>query len=138
MTVSQPTKTMGKITLYSRVNRVEKLPNPIGCIYSVRKNMMVNGERQVLDNTVDVLVLNVATSVDFAKESYRTATFRTNPAVPGIGDEASIDVFNNICVRKGVVTVKVHVSGGDRDQALHDDARRRVNELAKLVAAKLP
>jgi hypothetical protein len=138
MTVGQPTKTMGKITFYSRVNRVEQLPNPIGCGYSARKTTMVNGERQVVDNIITVTILDVATSVDFAKKRYRTATFPTNPAVPGIGDEASIDIFNNIYMRKGVVTMAVHVSGGDRDQALHDDARRRVNELGKLVAAKLP
>jgi hypothetical protein len=105
MTVSQPTKTMGKITFYSRVNRVEKLPNPIGYTYSARKTTMVNGERQVTENIISVTVLDVATSVDFAKKSYRTATFRTNPAVPGMGDEASIDIFNNIYMRKGVVTV---------------------------------
>ena len=38
MTVSQPTKTMGKITFYSSVNRVEKLPNPMGCIYSAEEH----------------------------------------------------------------------------------------------------
>jgi len=46
--------------------------------------------------------------------------------------------MNSIYIRKGVLTVAVHVGGGERDQALHDDARRRVNEIAKLVAAKLP
>jgi hypothetical protein len=58
--------------------------------------------------------------------------------IPGLGDEASIDIMNNIYVRKGVLTITVRVSGGGRDQTLHADARRRVNEIARLVAAKLP
>ena len=36
------------------------------------------------------------------------------------------------------VTVAVRVGGGERDQALHDDAKRRALEIAKLIAAKLP
>ncbi len=36
------------------------------------------------------------------------------------------------------LNVAVRVGGGERDQALHDDAKRRVLEIAKLIAAKLP
>jgi hypothetical protein len=42
------------------------------------------------------------------------------------------------CQHKGLLTVEIRVGGGSRDRALYDDATRRVNELAKLVAAKLP
>jgi hypothetical protein len=46
--------------------------------------------------------------------------------------------MNAIYIRKGLLTVEVRVSGGERDQTIHDDAMRRVNAIAKLVAAKLP
>jgi hypothetical protein len=49
-----------------------------------------------------------------------------------------MDIMNRIYIRKGVLNVAVRVGGGERDQALHDDARRRVLEIAKLIAAKLP
>ena len=77
-------------------------------------------------------VQDVATSVDIAKKHYAIAlkVGDADTAVPGLGDEASIDIMNRIYIRKGVLTVAVHVGGGERDQALHDDARRRVNEIA--------
>ncbi len=46
--------------------------------------------------------------------------------------------MNAIYIRKGLMTIEVRVSGGDRDRAIHDDATRRVNEIAKRVAARLP
>jgi hypothetical protein len=58
--------------------------------------------------------------------------------VAGLGDESSISVMNAIYIRKGLRTVEIRLGGGDRDRAVHVDATRRVNELAKLVAAKLP
>jgi hypothetical protein len=78
--------------------------------------------------------------VDFAKKRYQIAlkVGDADTPVPGLGDEAGIDVMNRIHIRKGTLTIAVHVGGGERDQALHADAKRRVNEIAKLVAAKLP
>jgi hypothetical protein len=35
--------------------------------------------------------------------------------------------MNRIHIRKGVLNVAVRVGGGENDQALHADARRRVN-----------
>jgi hypothetical protein len=46
--------------------------------------------------------------------------------------------MNAIYIHKGLLTVEVRDDGEGRDRALYDDATRRVNELAKLVAAKLP
>jgi len=140
MTIDPQEKIMGEIIYSSRVSRVEKLPNPIGCRYYAHKTTMVDGERQVIANTIDLKVKDVATSVDFAKQSYGDASrvAHADTVVSGVGDEASIDIINNIYIRKGVLTVAVHVSGGERDQALYADARRRVNEIAKLVVAKLP
>lgn len=140
MTVDQPRKTMGEIRFDSRVDRTEKLPYPVSCHYVAHKSTMVNGQRQFVTNTIDVNVQDVASSVDFAKKHYAVAlkVGEADTAVPGLGEEASIDIMNRIYIRKGVLTIAVHVGGGERDQDLHADARRRVNELAKLVAAKLP
>jgi hypothetical protein len=141
MTIGQQQRTMGKITYVSRVERVETLPYPIRCGYQAHKTTMVNGERQIITNSIDMIVQDVATSVDFAKKNYRVTVkvgdAETTP-IPGLGDEANIDIMNRVYLRKGVLTIAVHVGGGERDQALHADARRRVNEIAKLVAAKLP
>jgi hypothetical protein len=137
MTIGKQQKTMGKITYQSRIDRVETLPYPIGCHYDAHKVVMVNGQRQIITNLIDIAVQDVATSVDRAQKRYQTAVKADTP-VPGVGDEASIDITNNIYVRKGVLTIAIHVGGDERDQALHDDARRRVNEIAKLVSAKLP
>jgi hypothetical protein len=140
MTIGQPQKTMGEIKFDSRVDRVEKLPYPIRCSYQAHKTTMVNGQRQVITNTIDMNVQDVAASLDFAKKRYAIAlkVGDADTAVAGLGDEASIDIMNRIYIRKGMLTVAVRVGGGERDQALHADARRRVNEIAKLVAAKLP
>jgi hypothetical protein len=140
MTIGQQQRTMGQLKFESRVDRVETLAHPIRCSYQAHKTVMVNGQRQVITNTVDMIVEDVATSVDFAKKYYRVAlkVGDADTPVPGLGDEAGIDIMNRIHVRKGVLTIAVHVGGGERDQALHADARRRVNEIAKLVAAKLP
>jgi hypothetical protein len=136
MIIGQPQKTMGELKHDSRIERVEALPYPIMCSYEAHKTTMVDGQRQIITNTIDISVQDVATSVDFAKRYYQVA--QADTAVPRLGDEASIDIMNRICIRKGILTVAVRVGGGSRDQNLHDDARRRVNEIAKLVAAKLP
>jgi hypothetical protein len=57
--------------------------------------------------------------------------------VEGLGDEASFSASNVIYIRKGLLMIQVGVGGGERDRAIHDDATRRVNALAKLVARKL-
>jgi hypothetical protein len=140
MTIGPQQKTMGQIKYQSRVDRVETLPYPMRCSYDAKKTTMVNGQREVITNSIDISVQNVATTVDFAKKHYEVAlkVGDADTAVPGVGDEASIDIMNRIYIRKGVLTVAVRVGGGERDQALHADARKRVNEIAKLVAAKLP
>jgi hypothetical protein len=140
MTIGPQQKTMGQITYESRVDRVEALPHPTRCSYQAHKTTMVNGQREVITNSIDINVQDVATNRDFAKKHYQIAlkVGDADTVVPGLGDEASIDIMNRIYIRKGVLTVAVRVGGGERDQALHADARRRVNELAKLIAAKLP
>jgi hypothetical protein len=138
MTVDKPEKTMGQLKIESRVDRVEPLPHPIACRYVAHKTATVNGQRQTVTNTIAANVWDVATTIDFAKKYYKIALTKEDMPVPGLGDEASIDKMNRIYIRKGVLTISVRVGGGDRDRVLYDDARRRANELAKLVAAKLP
>jgi hypothetical protein len=140
MKVDPPSKTMGQITYYSRVDRVENLPNPIRCSYEARKTDLVNGQRQTTANSIVMIVSNVATTVDSSRNHYASSqkVGDADTPVAGLGDEASISIMNQIYIRKGVLNVSVRVGGGERDQTLHADARRRVIELAKLVAAQLP
>lgn len=140
MNVSQPRKTMGKITHSSRVDRVEQIPNPIGCDYDAHKTETVDGKREVITNSIGVRVVDVSMTPEAAKKSFGIAqkVGGTDTPVPGLGDEASLSIMNEIYMRKGVLTVSVRVGGGQRDQALHADARKRALELAKMVSAKLP
>jgi hypothetical protein len=140
MKVDQPRKTMGQIKYESRIDRVEDLPKPIRCDYLASKTSLINGQRDVITNSIEMSVQNVATTVDASKGYYAIAlkVGGADTPVVGLGDEASIDIMNRIYIRKGVLTVAVRVGGGERDQALHDDAKRRVLEIAKLIAAKLP
>src|SRR5262245_9127875 len=70
MKVDPPSKTMGQITYHSRVDRVEKLPNPIRCSYEARKTDLVNGQRQTIANSIMMIVSDVATTVDASKNHY--------------------------------------------------------------------
>lgn len=56
----------------------------------------------------------------------------------GSGEISKRSGSDNIYIRKGVLSAAVYVGGGQRDHALYADARRRVIEIAKLVAARLP
>jgi hypothetical protein len=134
MTIEGPRKTMGQITYESRVDRVEKLPYPIGCHYTAHKTKTDNGQ------IIDLRVRDFAASVDVAKKRYEETVkiVDADTVVPGLGDQAGINIMNEIYIRKGALTVSVRVSGDDRDQALYADARREVNEIAKLIATKLP
>jgi hypothetical protein len=138
MVVDKPEKTMGQLKIESRVDQVEPLPHPIACRYNAHKATTLNGQRQTVTNTIAVNVWDVATTIDFAKKYYQIAVGDADTQVPGLGDEARIDKMNRIYIRKGVLTISVYVGGNYRDRVLYDDARRRANELAKLVAAKLP
>jgi hypothetical protein len=140
MKIDPPLKTMGEIKHSSRIDRVEKLPKPIRCLYETSRSDLVNGERRIVTHSVKLDVSNVAATPELSKKYYQV-TRKVGDAktdVAGLGDEASISVMNAIYIRKGLLTIEVHVGGGLRDRALFDDATRRVNELAKLVAAKLP
>jgi hypothetical protein len=140
MKVDPPRKTMGQLKFESRIDRVEELPKPIRCDYLASKTTLIDGKREVTTNSIEMSVQSVATTVDFSKSHYAVAlkVGGANTPVVGLGDEASMDIMNRIYIRKGVLNVAVRVGGGERDQALHDDARRRVLEIAKLIAAKLP
>jgi hypothetical protein len=119
------------------LQRHNRMSNPLGCDYQARKT---EGYRQTAHNTIGISVRNVASTPEAAKKYFDVAQKGGGADTPldGLGDQARIDVMNQIYIRKGVLVVTVRVGGGERDQALHADARRRVNELAKLVAAKLP
>jgi hypothetical protein len=140
MKIQPPQKTMAEITHMSRIDRVEKLPKPVGCLYQTSRTDLVNGQRRIVTNMVDLNVLDMAATPELAKRYYGSArkVSDAKTEIAGLGDEASIDVTNQIFIRKGLLNVKVHVNGDARDRVLWDDATRRVNALAKLVAARLP
>jgi hypothetical protein len=140
MKIEPPRKTMGQIKHESRIDRVEDLPRPIGCRDQTSRADLVNGERRFVTYDVNLIVSNMAATPELSKKFYEAArkVGDAKTEIAGLGDEASVSVMNAIYIRKGHLTVEVRVGGGDRDRALHDDATRRVNALAKLVAEKLP
>ena len=140
MKVDPPRKTMGQIKHYSRVDRVEDLPKPIRCTYEARKTVLVDGRPQTVANSIEMIVSNVASTVESSKNRYVSSqkVGDANTPVVGLGDEASVNIMNQIYIRKGVLNVSLRVGGGEYDQALHADARRRALELAKVVATRLP
>lgn len=140
MKIDPPHQTMGKLTHESRIDRVEVLPKPIRCNYVTNRTDMVNGQKRFASYSVTMSVSNVAANEELSKKYYRIArnTGDGSKDVPGLGDEASISFNNSVVIRKGRLVVEVRVSGGDRDKELHDDGTRRVNELARMVSAKLP
>ena len=140
MNVSQPRKSMGKITHHSRVDRVEEIPNPVGCSYDADKKEVINGKREIILNTIAVRVNEVSSTLEGAKR-YFSITGKLGPndsALPGFGDEATLSIMNEINIRKGLINVSVRVGGGQRDKALHEDARKRALALAKVVVGRLP
>lgn len=139
MTISEPRKLMGKITHESRENRQETLPNPIGCQFDAKRTVEKDGKRTIELNQIQVSVRNVAASEELSKRWFQSAikVSEAKTLVEGLGDEAALDIMNRIHIRKGLTTVDVRVSGGERDQALHAEAKARVGELAKIVAARL-
>ncbi len=139
MTISEPRKLMGKITHESRENRQEALPNPIGCQFDAKRTVEKDGKRTIELNQIQVSVRNVAANEELSKRWFQSAIKVSEARTPveGLGDEAALDIMNRIHIRKGLTTVEVRVSGGERDQALHDQAKVRVGELAKIVAARL-
>ena len=140
MKIDPPRKTMGQIKHESRIDRVENLPKPIRCGYQTSRTDLVNGERRFVTNDVNLNISNMAATPELSKKFYEVArkVGDAKTEIAGLGDEASISVMNAIYIRKGLLVVEVRVGGDARDRALYDDATRRVNELAKLVAAKLP
>lgn len=139
MTISDPRKLTGKITHESRENRQEALPNPIGCQFDAKRTVEKDGKRTIELNQIQVSVRNVAANEELSKRWFQSAIKVSEAKTPvaGLGDEAALDIMNRIHIRKGLTTVDVRVSGGERDQALHDQAKQRVGELAKIVAARL-
>jgi hypothetical protein len=139
MKIEPPHKTMGQIKFESRIDRVEALPKPIRCGYQTSRADLVNGERHFVTHDVTLIVSNVAATPELSKKYYQVVrkVGEARTELSGLGDEASINIMNQVYIRKGLLVVEVRVGGGDRDQAIHDDATRRVNELAKLVSAKL-
>jgi hypothetical protein len=140
MKIAPPQKTMGKITHMSRLDRTEELPKPIRCFYQTSRTDLINGERRFVTNDVTLIVENVAATPELSKTYYEAArkVGDAKTEIDGLGDEACINIMNEIHIRKGLLTIEVRVGGGDRDRTLHDDATRRVNEVAKLVSKRLP
>ena len=140
MKIDPPRKTMAQLRHESRIDHVEELPKPIRCIYQTNRTDLIKGEKRFVVYSAGLIISNMAANDDLSKKFYQISrkTGDAGTEVPGLGDEASISIMNSIYIRKGRLVVEVRVSGEDRDRDLHDDATRRVNELAKLVAAKLP
>jgi hypothetical protein len=138
MKIDPPRKTMGQLKHESRIDRVEELPKPMRCIYPASRVDLVKGEKRFVNHDASLIISNMAVNNDLSKRFYQIARKSGDAAtdVPGIGDEASISIMNAIYIRKGRLVVELRVSG-DRDRDLHDDATRRVNELAKMVSAKM-
>jgi hypothetical protein len=139
MEVSLARKTMGSLTHYERVDRIEPIPNPVECNYDALSRGASSGQ-DVMVSTAGLRIIDVGVIQEAAMTSFLVA--RTiggkNTPVAGLGDEASISDVNEVYLRKGLLTVAVRVSGAPPEGALHDEARRRVLELAKRVAARLP
>lgn len=114
----------------------DNIPAPLPCDYTAHKNVTVNGKRSFVLNSVRLTVFDMATTVELAKKYYRLSHGDT--PLPGLGEEASIDAMNHIYIRKGVLNVELRIGGDARDRALFEDARTRLNALAKRVAANLP
>lgn len=140
MKIDPPRKMMGQLTHESRLNRTEDLPHPIACQYEAKRSDLVGGQRKIVTNSIQMRVSNMAATPELAKRNYDIARKVGDAKIDlaGLGDEAAITPMNAIYIRKGLLTVELRVSGDSRDRTLYDDATRRVNELAKLVAAKLP
>ncbi len=140
MKIEGPRKMRGQIEFMSRVDRTVELPNPIRCEYQANRTDLVNGQRQYIFHWVDLKVSNVAATPELSRKFY-DMTRKGGDAkteVGGLGDEASINIMNAMYIRKGLLTVELHVGGGGRDKAIYDDATRRLKEIAKLVVAKFP
>jgi hypothetical protein len=140
MKIDPPRKMMGQLTHESRINRTEDLPHPISCHYEATRSDLIDGQRKIVSNSIQMRVANMAATPELAKRNYDIArkVGDAKSDVAGLGDAAAITPLNAIYIRKGLLTVELRVGGDTRDRALYDDATRRVNELAKLVAAKLP
>lgn len=137
--VGQPRKTMGSITHYARAAWVEAIPNPVECSYDARPRGATI-EPDAIVTTAGVRVVDLGVTREAAMKSFliaRTIGGKSTP-VAGLGDEASISAGNEVYLRKGLLTLAVRVTGAPREQALQDEARRRVVELARRVAARLP
>ena len=138
MKIDPPRKTMGQLKSESRIDHVEELPKPMRCVYPTSRTDLVKGEKRFVNHDASLIISNMAANEDLSKRYYQIARKSDGAAdVPGVGDEASIDIMNTIVIRKGRLVVQLRVAGGDRDRDIHDDATRRVNELAKRVAAKM-
>jgi len=140
MKIDPPRKVMAQLRHESRIDHVEALPKPIRCIYSTSRTDIIRGEKRFAVYDASVSISTMAANDDLSKKYYKIArnTGEGSADVPGLGDEASSSIMNSIVIRKGRLVLEVRVSGGDRDRDLHDDGTRRVNELARLVNAKLP
>jgi hypothetical protein len=140
MKIDAPRKVIGQIKHESRIDRVEDLPKPIRCLYPTSRTELVNGERQVVVHDVALNVTNMAATPELSKKYYQVArkVGDAKTELAGLGDEASMSIMNAIYIRKGLLTIEVRVGGGARDRAIHDDATRRVQEIAKRAAANMP
>src|SRR5258707_184177 len=83
----------------SRIDRVEDLPKPIGCLYQTSRADLVNGERQFVTHSVSLVVSEVSATPELSKRYYKAARSAAKIEIAGLGDEASLDdVLNNIFI----------------------------------------
>lgn len=140
MSIPEPRRLAGRITHPGRESRVETLPKPIGCAFDLRTTTQVDGRRVVSTHQVQLNVTNVAATTELSRQYFGVTqkVAQTTSPVSGLGDEAAIDERNRMHIRKGLATVQLRVSGGERDPAVHAQMRDRLMQLAPRVAGRLP
>ena len=139
-TIKAPRPVAGQLTRERRDQRTERLPKPIGCLYEIRRTVSVGGEARTSGHLAQVSVKNVAADLDLSRRFYEVSRKVVGPLTPieGLGDEAGFDVLNRITIRKGLVTMEIKVTGGERDPAVHTEARERAIDLARIAVQRLP
>lgn len=139
-TIGAPRRVAGQVTHERRENRVERLPKPIACLYDVRRVIPAGGQARPIAHIAQVSIKNVAAGLALSRRFYEVSQKVVGPLTPleGLGDEAGIDALNRIAIRKGLVSIEVKVTGGERDAALHAEARERAIELARIAVRRLP
>lgn len=138
--IKPPKAMQGKITHDGRERQVEMLPKPIACLFDISRPNPAGTRPARLYHQAQVAIKNVAATPELSKEFYKVTERVVGPLDPlaDLGDEAGIDKLNRITIRKGIFAIEVKVTGGERDQALHAEAKDKALMLSKIAVKRLP